>query len=427
VALQQQTLTAHLNFYCAFAEEGERQLRGGRVVVWMKRIREATGNWSSALDWGNVHNPEVAARLACHLAFFWFSSGQMHIGRTHYQRLLEKQDQLSPETRAWTKIWYTALLWPTGALHECEQMAHDTLRQFVELDDIEGVILSHHHLAVVAAYSGDVATAAAYWTQALAIADSADTVSPWFRLSILQGLGTCLPMLGRLQEAYEISADCYQLTQASGNLIVGCYAMGNLARLEIERGRLHEATELANRALAIAQDLNDQRAESIQYLVLGNIALAQRDFATAVQQLEIARRIGEAVQNNDILDEATMLLGRDAYTGMGDYDRAFEALQSWAAICLRLNNEINMAVCLERLAGVYWHLQPGNLDSVRWAAAASAWRGQASDFPVAPEESYRHKLVALMRSEMMDETFIFSWRAGLEMPLREALSTGERR
>lgn len=416
--LENQTRQKHLAYFCQLAKQGEQHLRGGDTAHWKKRLIQEKGNWQVAFEWGYEHALEMTAQMAIHLSLFWFSTGQMQWGQKLYEKLLNRQDELPDRVRGWVLTWYTAMIWVQGRLRKTKQLAIEAHHLFQRLEDSEGIIMSYHHQFAAAFYQGDFETAAYYNDRALEIARSDTTVAQWFLRFCLQSKGSRLLDTDHEEVAYRAAKESYQLCQDSHDLFTGTYAMATLARLAIKKGEFAEAKALCREALAIAQDVNDPRMESIQYLVLGNIALAERDFPAAVSHLETAVTICDTTNNTDILDEAAMLLGRDAYPGIGDYELAFEALQRWAKICLQLNNEANMAACLEKLANVRWQLSPGNLETVRWLATAAAWRETATGLA---EENFENKFLEMVKDQLPENEFRRSWEAGLLLSLKTGL------
>jgi predicted ATPase len=409
--LEHQTRQKHLAYYCQLAEKGELKLRGGDAIDWMKRLGHEKGNWQIAFEWGYEHYLEMTAQMAVHLSLFWFSSGQMQLGQKLYGKLLSKQNELPDQVRGWVLTWYTAMIWVQGRLQESKELALEAYHIFQKLEDSAGIVMSYHHQSAVAFYQGDLESAISFGEKALEIARNDITVPQWFLSVCLQGQSTCLAEGGQEEEAYRIALECLKFCEENGNFFTGTYAMAFLARHAIRKGELVEANTLCQQGLTLAQDLNDRRMESIQYLVLGNIALAERDFLAAVGHLETAVAISDLTNNTDILDEATMLLGRDAYTGIGEYELAFESLQRWAKICLQLNNTANMAACLEKMAAVHWRLNPGNFDSVYWLAASAAWRNKMPD----------NELIRKIQQQLSEAEFQQSWERGFSLALQDAL------
>ena len=195
------------------------------------------------------------------------------------------------------------------------------------------------------------------------------------------------------------------------------YAMSFLARQAIRRGELAKANDLCQQGLAIAQDLNDRRMESIQYLVWGNIDLAKRDFPAAVDHLETAVAIGDMIKSVAVLDEAMMLLG-DAYRGTAQYELALYIFQRWGNLCLQMNYKAKMATCLGRIANVHWQLNPGNLASVHWLATAVSWWGAAQD---PNDDSPIGLWINTMQTQLTEVEFAQSWQAGLSQTLKAGL------
>lgn len=416
--LEQQTQQKHLAYYCRLAQQGEQHLQGGDVIHWKKRLYQEKGNWQVAFAWGFANELERTAQLAIHLSLFWFSSGQMQLGQKLHEKLLDRQYELPERIRGWVLTWYTAMIWVQGRLQESKQLAIEAYHIFQKINDAPGIIMSYHHQYAAAFYQGDLETAAYYNDLALEIARHNDSVPTWFLIVCLQTQSSRLAEIGEEEAAYRVASECYRLCREHNDLFTMTYPMSSLARLAIKRGDFTEARRLCQQALAIAQDLNDPRAESIQHLVLGNIALAERDFPAAVDSLETAVAISDMTNNADILDEATMLLGRDAYTGTGDYELAFQALKRWAKICLQLNNEANMAACLEKMADVHWRLNPGNRQSARWLATAAAWRNLTNNMA---EDLPANQFIQRIQNHLLEAEFKQSWQSGLSLTLNAGL------
>ncbi|WP_420642374.1 AfsR/SARP family transcriptional regulator [Candidatus Leptofilum sp.] len=417
--LEYQTQRKHLKYYYELAKEGEMQLRGGDPISWMNRLRSEKGNWVVALEWAFNYKLELAAQLAIHLSLYWTSSGQIRVGQQFYEKLIRKQMLLLEETRGWLFTRYSSMLWKQGRISEGKEIAEEAIKLFQRREDGSGIAMSYYQRAAIAFYEGELELSGRYCEKALAIAHEDINVPNWFLTLFLQAQSTFLAEVGRDEEANDVAYRCLKLCQENNNLIAQSYAMATLARIAIRSGNLPEADSFCKQALAIAQDLNDQRMEAIQYLILGNISLAKRDFFSAVNQLETAMAFGKLLGSNDILDEAMMLLGRDAYTGIGDYELAFQALQRWAKICLQLNNESNMVACLEKMADVHWRLNSGNLKSVRWLATAAAWRDVAEN---SSEAELSRQLLKKIQAQLLEADFRQSWQAGLSVTLRAALA-----
>ena len=416
--LETETRRKHLAYYHQLAEQGEQHLRGGDTIRWKTRLIQEKGNWQVAFNWGLDNHLQQTAQMVIHLSLFWFSTGQMQLGEKLCKKLLSRQDELSEEIRGWLLTWYTAMIWVQGRLQETKKLALEAYHLFLRLEDSEGIIMSYHHQFVAAFYQGDFEAAFDNNDHALEIARSDTAVDQWFLRFCLQSKSSCLADIGQDEAAHRAAAESYQLCQDSHDLFTQTYAMSSLARLAIKRGEVAEAKALCQQALALAQDINDQRMEAIQYSLLGQIALAEKDFPAAVNQLETAVTIGEMINNTDLLDESTMQLGK-AYLGTGQYELAFQTLQRWAKICQQLNNEANMAACLEKLAAVHWQLNPGNRQSARWLAAVAAWHDATNKIA---EDLPASQLIKTMQKQLSEAEFTRSWEEGLSLPLHSAIA-----
>jgi tetratricopeptide (TPR) repeat protein len=408
----------HLDYYGQLAARGGKALRGGGTKKWMARLKDEQRNFEIAFEWGYVNDLNQVARMAIDLHLFYFITGRMITGQQFYEKLLNKKAELSAPIEGWVLTWYTAMIWVQGRLEESQTLTEEAEKIFQNVNDETGITMSHHHRMVIAHYRGDLETAALHSDQAVAMARRIKKSAPWFLTVCLQGRATLLANLGQEEAAYRVSSECLQLSLETGNKMTATYAMANLARFAIRRGDFAQAHALSEQALAIAQDLNDRRMEGIQYLVLGNIDLAQRDFDTAVEHLEIALKIADQINNVDLLDEITMLLG-DAYRGTGQYPLALHAFQRWGEISRQMNHQANMATCLEKIAITYWNLFPSNMKSLRWFAAAAAWQKNAAG---GGQESINNRFLEMFRDEISPPEFARIWEAGQSLSLTEELA-----
>jgi predicted ATPase len=412
-----ETRRRHLAYFRELATQGGQALKGGDGLAWMRRLKLEQGNFEEALAWGLVNDVEEAAQIAIGLHLFYFIAGKMVYGQQLYHSLLSRKASLSESTYGWVLTWYTSMIWVLGKLEDTRRLAEEAELLFRELGDPAGVMMSHHHRSVAAFYRGDLESAVFHSDQGVALGRTTAEKSPWFLIACLQARSTFLAEMGEEEGAYQASLECLRLSQAAGSGWTASYAMANLARFAIKRGDLAEAAELSEQALGIARDLNDRRMEGIQQLVRGNIDLAQRDFATAVENLELAVAIADEIGSADVLDEALMLLG-DAYRGTGQLDLALPTFIRWAQLSQKLKNPANMATSLGRIANVCWRRQPDSLQSVRWLAAVTAWRADNPSEEQAVEEKWR----AAMCAQLPAADFSAAWKTGMALTVDQALA-----
>ncbi len=125
---------------------------------------------------------------------------------------------------------------------------------------------------------------------------------------------------GPFREALELFLELGQNYRA-----VNC--LGELAILAQEHGREDEATEQAERALAIARDLGDPRALAAATTGLATVAYFQHDFAAAADLYEESLRFNREAQNAPgPVASCLYNIGLSARE-LEDYDRAETALR----------------------------------------------------------------------------------------------------
>ncbi len=411
---EHQVRQAHLSYFRQFAEQGEMQLRGGASALWMRRLRQEKGNWQAAFAWGFDHDLETAAQLAYHMILFWYSAGQVRTGQAWYERLLTRRSDLTPHTLGWVLTWTTAVLWVQGHFEESARLTEEAYEVFRVLDDGEGLFMVHYHRAIVAFHRGEQEAALRHTASAVALARSNPSISRYFLGIGIHLRSDFLAECGYEEESLQLARECQQLCQQTGDLITIAYSMDTMAGLLIRRGDLAKASDLCNRVLSIAQDLNDRRLEAIQYKTLGSIALERQDFGAAIRLLETGLAIGETISNADLQTNGAPLLG-DGYRGAGQHEQAFDAYLRWGRLSQQQHHEANVAASIERLAQIRWQMWPGDAAAVRWVGAVAAWREKAG---ISAETSP----LASQQSHLTEEQASAAWDLGRGLTLAECLA-----
>ncbi|MEG2140657.1 MAG: tetratricopeptide repeat protein [Bilophila sp.] len=150
----------------------------------------------------------------------------------------------------------------------------------------------------------------------LYLAELTPTLAPAGRILVLDGLGRCLHIQGRLEEAEAVFREALQLLQTlfGSKSIHVAAGLQNLARLRSERGECEEAARLGQQALDILLEVLGQEHPRVAEakLNLSSHQYAFGAYALATANLLEAMRIWEGTLGRRSMEVSTCLnnLGR---------------------------------------------------------------------------------------------------------------------
>jgi tetratricopeptide (TPR) repeat protein len=223
------------------------------------------------------------------------------------------------------------------------------------------------------------------------------------------------------------------------------------------------AGEIAGTGLAIARQLGELPAEAGFVTVLGHVALAREDFATAGDYFERGRELGEQTNFDSMVAVALHNLGSVAF-GSGDLElsaaRYREALSIYSAsgseygialselylglVAVEAGEYEDAAGCLGRALHTFRQMRfpqyasqcldgiaavvraRGDAsEAVRLTAAADAVRSRTGQAPTVAARRRERELQAA-RAELSDTVFATAWNEGAALRERDALDRAER-
>jgi predicted ATPase/class 3 adenylate cyclase len=257
----------HRDFYVAFAEDAEGQLRGREQVAGLKRLELDHDNLRTALRWSlDRGETEVALRLGSALWLFWDTHGYVREGREWVDDLLARADALpasaiTPDTqRARAKLLDGAARlrarWSEYA-KACELDAQ-AIAVWRELGDQRGMAEALNNIGVGMRYLGDRARSQAAVEESLVLFRGvADKRGIAHALNNLAELARIDGDLTRARALFEESVPLFEAVEDGRGL---SYALDNLGGILTAQGDYTRAETLYGRSLQLAEELGDKHA-----------------------------------------------------------------------------------------------------------------------------------------------------------------------
>jgi LuxR family maltose regulon positive regulatory protein len=208
----------------------------------------------------------------------------------------------------------------------------------------------------------------------------------FLRGAVLHTLGAAYSWQGHVAEAIRIFAEANAMSQATGNIQVAAIALSSLAQMWLERGSLHQATEVYQEALELLAEGPAEPDQVIHPATAGRIyiGLAEglyqwNDLETANRQLLTGIRLGEAEHGSGVLAHGYLLLARLKQAQQNQAD-ALEAVRR----AVRLAQQYT--------GPYYWANEVAIYQARLWLAqgnfrGAESWARERGMWPVSPPDS----------------------------------------
>ncbi len=300
----------HAEFFTAFAEEAEPQLRGPTQRVWLSRLQEEDANLRAAMTWASERrdtSPDVALRVGGALGWYWYV-GRQTDGITYLRTTLDAPTDASDLARARALLALSLVVRPVGCIvHPSDegfrtaetaaglfQAAGDPVgaataellagvEGVAEPDptasllrveqartalrghgDAWGVALADFIEMEIRLHHGGVDDALALGRRAEQAFDQLD--DDWGRSAVMLHLGFGLRVAGRLEAAEEILARAVELSrdgELPNNL---ARAASELAEAALDRGDPDAARPWLDECERTARDLGNDTLLSMAHL-----------------------------------------------------------------------------------------------------------------------------------------------------------------
>jgi diguanylate cyclase (GGDEF)-like protein/putative nucleotidyltransferase with HDIG domain len=251
-----------------------------------------------------------------------------------------------------------AVRWRQGDLDHAEQLFHEALERGTSTTDPRLQVDVMTNLGTLASIRGDFREALRYYQDALAhgrLYSLLDNI-----LIALNNLGMANMALGRHDAADDAFTEALTIANALGGLSTRIQLEVNSAALQIEKRDFVEAKRRCDRAMALAEHLDDARANGEAEKVYGIIARETGDLAAAEEHLSRARAVAAASNDLALEGDSNRELA-ELYQRLGRNRETLQALNRAHACFTQLRARHELADVGRRMA----RLEGDFLDVVR--------------------------------------------------------------
>ena len=295
-----------------------------------------------------------------------------------------------------------AVRWRQGDLDHAEQLFQEALERGTSTTDPRLQVDVMTNLGTMASIRGDFREALRYFQEALAhgrLYSLLDNI-----VVALNNLGLANMALGRHDAADEAFAEALTIANALGGLSTRVQLEVNSAALQLERRDFHEAKRRCDRAMALAEHLDDPRANGEAAKVYGIIARETGDLTAAETHLITARDIATAAQDLALEGDTNRELA-ELYGTLGRNRETLQSLNRAHSCFTQLRSRHELADVGRRMA----RLEGDFLDVVRkWSESIESKDHHTQGHC----ERVADLAGALAAKAGLDETSLFWFRIG---------------
>jgi predicted ATPase/DNA-binding CsgD family transcriptional regulator len=368
----------HRDWYARLAEQAEPETLEARQQSVFDRLEAEHDNLRAALGWSlEQQEAETAAQMGAAISRFWLLRGYMSEGRRWLERALSG---FSAKNAVRVKALNVAAM--LASLQDDNNTARTLVEESLELSrelaERKQTGYALYILGRLARIEGNYAGAVTFLEESLALfreLTRKDDIA-----LVLSDFGLTVLYLGDYERATALCEQSLALSRELGDLRGIASWLANLAIVTLARGDARRATDLCDESLAIRKALGYKGGCAHTLAILGRIALTQ-----------------------------------------GLYERATVCYQESLTLRQETGEKEGIATALEGLAAVTG-MQGQPVNAVRLYGAASSLRTLLGA-PLTPIDrpAYQH-IVAALRAQLDEPTFLHAWAVGQAMTLEEAIA-----
>ncbi len=284
----------HAEYYLAFAEVADVELRRANPRPWLDKLRQEHDNIRAALRWLlNSGNATLAVQLSGAMHTFWFQRGHYSEGRRWLMEALAACDEMNwrsqeavPTFTPTPIIIRARALGALGGLaqqeddhKEATEWLEESLALYREAGDKAGIAGVLRCLAFSAMNLGDQERAIALGREGLAL--GIDPALRFETIRLLYAIGSAALFQGDFVQAEEFIAKAVALSREEGakeGLAAGLNALGLIAHYQ---GDYSRAQAFYDESLSIARQFGYQHHVHHVALNMADLALLQGDHERA--------------------------------------------------------------------------------------------------------------------------------------------------
>jgi predicted ATPase/transcriptional regulator with XRE-family HTH domain len=284
----------HAAYYLALAEEGERHIRSARQSAWLARLAGEHNNLRAALAWSCKHDPQIAARMAAALWWFWFYSGRYSEGLRWCLEALDAS-AATGEAGARCKLTVGAAMLShyRAELALVEQLCAAGRAMAEAAGDGAQLALVRNIQGTLARTRGDYAVAREHYEQGLALARA--NAEPWITALALANLGIMAFHQDDAGTAASAVGESLSLFRAIGDTWYIATALHALGRINRWCEDTSQAEAQFQESLALFRTLGNAWGVALNIGGVAAARVSQGDFETAAELFGVEEAMRESV------------------------------------------------------------------------------------------------------------------------------------
>ena len=303
----------HGAYYVELAARSRNASQGFAQRAWLSEVRSDLDNLRAALAWAlELDHADDALRLAGGLGWFFWVHGGVDEGREWLDAALALNGYTDLAARAVALVW-TAYL---GMLMGRAEDYQTRIAEGLDAAKRSGVAEVLGQIATTVAFldesRGDPERALQRFGSALDALGSA-AERPWVGAACTYVEGQRLRLCGHLRDAERALVDAADQLIAAGDLVIGGFALQQVADLAEARGDYAMAMDALAHAVRVTSGFGFEGFEAMMTARLGTVAMLAGDFEDADTRLAAAEALGRELRYPAILAlalNATSMLRR---------------------------------------------------------------------------------------------------------------------
>lgn len=291
----------HARYFLAAAEAIDTSTLDERMLGALDLEHD---NLRAALEWSAATGAVSSeVRLAVVLRHYWFIRGYLREGRRYLSRAIESSADGPPEQHALVLIHGAAFAYRLGALEEAEAELERAREIYEGLGDDSNAAWCRSELGNVAFTDGRLDEAAGLYSAAASF--FAEESNVYRQATALANLAEVRRTQGRMKEAAETLEQALALQRARGALDLDAMAISvhNLARIRFALGDYDGACRLAAECFEIAARVGYREVTAYAVEMVAELAFADGDFERALRLLAVCEslfgQIGALMQGEE--------------------------------------------------------------------------------------------------------------------------------
>jgi predicted ATPase/DNA-binding NarL/FixJ family response regulator len=243
----------HLAWCVETAERAEPELMGHDGGKWLGRLDLEIANLRAAIDWAAAHDADAGLRLVSALTFFWLARGRLVEGAGSLARALEGAP--GPSAVRGKARWAIAYLSLYRARFDtCSEHAQLALADGQSVDDRGVMARALVALGTILSLKSPL-SGRAELERGLALAREVN--DEWCTADATRRLAASYMRQSEHDLARPLLDEGYRQALALGYWYQCAWYLDMRAIAELEHGRLHAARQLAEEAVAIANEIGE--------------------------------------------------------------------------------------------------------------------------------------------------------------------------